>query len=79
MIHLQRALSTLQTSLQTPLRAHLLLQVHDELVFEVHPDDLLPLAALVRHHMANAFPLRVPLKVDLCSGTNWADTSPLSL
>jgi DNA polymerase-1 len=75
MIHLDRALS----QLQTPLRAHLLLQVHDELVFEVHPDDLLPLAALVRHHMATAFPLRVPLKVDLSSGTNWADTSPLSL
>lgn len=60
------------------LRTKLLLQVHDELLFEVHPDDLQALSQLTRSCMENAYPLSVPLKVDLSAGPNWADVSPLA-
>jgi DNA polymerase-1 len=55
------------------LLARMLLQIHDELVFEVAPADRDRLAALVRDRMAGAHPLKVPLKVDLKTGPNWAD------
>jgi len=47
------------------------LQVHDELVFEVPRHDIERAAALVRAAMEGAFPLSVPLKVDVKSGRNW--------
>lgn len=55
------------------LRAHLLLQVHDELVLEVHPDDADALEALVREEMSGAYELKVPLKVDVGRGENWLE------
>lgn len=59
------------------LRARLLLQIHDELVFEAPPDELPRLAALVREEMTTplqkAMRLQVPLKVDLAAGANWLD------
>lgn len=54
------------------LRCQLLLQIHDELLFEVHPDDLETVRQEVRRLMANALPLDVPLKVDTKAGPNWA-------
>ncbi|NMA69222.1 MAG: DNA polymerase I [Desulfitobacterium sp.] len=54
-------------------RAHLLLQVHDELVLEVAPEDLPAVAKVVKEEMETAFPLRVPLKVDCKVGPNWHD------
>ena len=55
------------------LRANLLLQVHDELVLEVHRDDAAALAVLVEEEMSQAFALRVPLKVDVGRGANWLE------
>ncbi len=55
------------------LAAKMLLQIHDELVFEVPPDELDHVAQLVREEMAGVMPLSVPLKVDLKTGDNWAD------
>jgi DNA polymerase-1 len=55
------------------LAARLLLQIHDELVFEVPADGVDSLAALVREEMAAAHPLAVPLKVDVKVGDNWAE------
>ena len=55
------------------LRAHLLLQVHDELVLEVHRDDSAALAQAVEEEMSQAFALRVPLKVDVGRGANWLE------
>ncbi len=55
------------------LPARMLLQIHDELVFEVSPDTVDALAALVREEMAGAQRLLVPLKVDVKVGPNWAD------
>jgi DNA polymerase-1 len=52
--------------------ARMLLQIHDELVFEVPPGEIEPLRALVVEEMGRAYPLIVPLKVDVGIGPNWA-------
>ena len=61
------------------LPARMLLQIHDELIFEVPSDQVEHLAGLVAEEMVAAQPLDVPLKVDLSAGPNWADTEPLAL
>ncbi|HJP71197.1 MAG TPA: DNA polymerase I [Candidatus Limnocylindria bacterium] len=53
------------------LRSRMLLQVHDELVFETDEEELPALAELVRELMEAALPLDVPLLVDLKVGQNW--------
>lgn len=53
------------------LAGRLLLQVHDELVFEVPPEELPELQELVRQNMEHAVELSVPLKVDIKVGPNW--------
>ncbi len=53
--------------------ARMLLQIHDELVFEVPPDELEPVSRLVVEEMSSVMELAVPLKVDLKMGDNWAD------
>jgi DNA polymerase-1 len=59
-------------------KARLLLQIHDELVFEVPPEELPKVGRLVVEEMTNALPLRVPLKVDLAVGPNWLDVEEVS-
>ena len=59
------------------LSASMLLQVHDELVFECPEDELRATAVLVEKVMQGAFELVVPLKTDTKAGTNWADMKPL--
>ena len=58
-------------------RSRMLLQIHDELVFESPPDELPRLRAVVVEEMTKpvekALGLRVPLKVDAASGPNWLD------
>jgi DNA polymerase-1 len=54
------------------LQASMLLQVHDELVFECPASELDALQDLVRCEMENAYPLSVPLKVDIGHGPDWA-------
>ena len=53
------------------LKSRLLLQVHDELVFEVAGDELETLTAVVRDRMGGAAQLRVPLDVQVGTGPNW--------
>lgn len=55
------------------LRSRMLLQVHDELVFEVVPGELDALTHLVRDQMNAAYHLRVPLEVSVGSGRTWED------
>ncbi|HSA24453.1 MAG TPA: DNA polymerase I, partial [Myxococcota bacterium] len=55
------------------LRARMLLQVHDELLFEAPEDELPLLEALVREKMEGAARLSVPLSVDVSVGPNWAE------
>jgi DNA polymerase-1 len=61
-------------------QARMLLQIHDELVFEVPSDELKPVAALVAEEMTGALAsqLQVALKVDLAAGPNWLDTRELT-
>ena len=58
--------------------ARAVLQVHDELVFEVERSRVDELAELVREEMGNAYPLDVPLVVDVRTGDNWDDMTPLA-
>lgn len=55
------------------LQARLLLQIHDELIFEVAPEDAPALEKLVREEMTGVIELAVPLKVDIKTGSNWAE------
>jgi DNA polymerase-1 len=55
------------------LGARLLLQVHDELVLEAPAGEAAAVVALVREAMEGVWPLRVPLRVDVRSGANWAE------
>jgi DNA polymerase-1 len=54
-------------------KSKLLLQVHDELVFEVLEDELDKVTESIRSIMENALPLDVPVKVDVGVGKNWLD------
>ena len=58
---------------ESQLRAMLLLQVHDELVLEVHREDLPAVIDLTREGMEGALELAVPLVVDIHTGGNWAE------
>ena len=55
-------------------QAKLLLQVHDELVFEVAPNESEELQQIIKSTMENAIQLKVPLIVDIQSGQNWMET-----
>ncbi|MBE1492206.1 DNA polymerase I [Plantactinospora soyae] len=65
MLHVDTALR------DSALRSRMLLQVHDELVFEVAPGERPELEALVRREMGGAYPLAVPLEVSVGVGTDW--------
>jgi DNA polymerase I len=57
------------------MRSRMILQVHDELLFEVPPEELDCLREIVRPAMEQVYPLRVPLVVDMKAGSNWRDMS----
>jgi len=59
--------------MQEGLRTQMLLQVHDELLFEVSEKELDRVKKLVQEIMEGVMPLRVPLRVDLGTGANWAE------
>ena len=60
------------------LNSRMILQIHDELVFEVRVEEIAVLAKLAHDEMTTALELKVPLKVDLAAGPNWLDVTPLS-
>lgn len=55
------------------LKSKLILQVHDELILEVHKDEVQRVRDIVRESMENAIKLNVPLVVDINTGYNWFD------
>jgi len=55
------------------LNSAMLLSVHDEIVFEVPPEELASVKVLVKEIMEGIWSLKVPLKVNLASGNNWAE------
>jgi DNA polymerase-1 len=54
-------------------QSKMLLQVHDELVFDVHNSELEKIQPMIKHEMENAFKLDVPLVVDLGMGKDWLE------
>ncbi|MBP8646282.1 MAG: DNA polymerase I [Syntrophobacteraceae bacterium] len=70
MIDLSRAIE------EKGLKTAMLLQVHDELVFEVPMEELEEARELIREKMEKVWELAVPLKVDMGWGTNWAEAHP---
>ena len=54
-------------------RSAMLLQVHDELVFECPPEEVDEVSAMVKHEMESVYRLSVPLVVDVGTGPNWRD------
>ncbi|MBN2554529.1 MAG: DNA polymerase I [Anaerolineales bacterium] len=70
-IHLAKALH------ETPLKARILLQVHDELLLECPQEELAATVKLVREIMRDAYALRVPLKTDAKAGATWAEMTPI--
>ncbi len=72
MVRIDRALE------ESGLDAAMLLQIHDELIFEVRESQLREVAALVREHMEGAMSLAVPLEVTLKTGRNWYDVEPMT-
>lgn len=67
MVRLPRALK------EAGLKARMLLQVHDELVFEVPKEEVEATSVLVKDIMENVATLRVPLAVDVGTGHSWAE------
>jgi DNA polymerase-1 len=55
------------------LKSKMLIQVHDELVLNVHKDEEETVEKLVKETMENAYKLEVPLVVDVNKGTDWYD------
>ena len=54
-------------------KSKMLLQVHDELVFDAHRDEVEIITPIVRMEMENAYKLSVPLVVDINTGNNWLE------
>ncbi|MED5354325.1 MAG: DNA polymerase I [Bacteroidota bacterium] len=54
-------------------KSKMLLQVHDELVFDVFKPELNDIISLVKEEMENAFSLKVPLDIDMNYGKNWLE------
>jgi DNA polymerase-1 len=67
MIHIRENLHNLK------LNARMILQVHDELLFEVPEPELKTVRDIVRNNMENVVMLSVPVKVDIGYGKNWAE------
>jgi DNA polymerase I len=54
-------------------KSKMLLQVHDELVFDVHNTELESIQQMIKHEMENAFKMDVPLEVEMGIGKNWLE------
>jgi DNA polymerase-1 len=60
------------------LKAKMILQIHDELVFDLPIGELNKLSLLVKEEMENVMKLGVPIKVDIKKGANWLEMSAFS-
>jgi DNA polymerase-1 len=69
MLNVERAINTKK------LKSRLLLQVHDELIFEVSKGEGLVLTDLVRQAMGSAYPLKAPLEVSVGIGKSWNEAA----
>lgn len=71
---IKKAMLTIDEALtREKLRSFMVLQIHDELIFEAPDEELDTLRPLVKHAMEEVFSLEVPLLVNLSVGKNWAE------
>lgn len=71
---IKKAMLNIDTALKAQnLKSTMILQVHDELIFEVPTDEISKMEELVRQEMEHAVELIVPLKVDMGTAENWYD------
>lgn len=59
-------------------KSRMILQVHDELVFEVPEKEVKKVAKFISEAMCSVMELRAPIEAEVGSGDNWGETSPLS-
>ena len=52
-------------------KSKMLVQVHDELVFEIHKSEMKEMKEIIQNEMENAYDITIPLKVDMGTGLNW--------
>ena len=62
-----------KTLIEEDLKSKMILQIHDELIFEMHPSEESRLKSIVENCMINASTLEVPLVVDMGIGNNWLE------
>lgn len=62
-----------QKMMENRLKSKMLLQIHDELIFEVASEEKEGVEELVRKIMENIYPMSVPLKVNILLGKNWGE------
>ena len=67
MVKIDKALNS------STLSAKMIMQVHDELVFDVHKDEVKALKPIVKKCMEEAVELSVPLVVDISTGADWLE------
>ncbi|WP_297868726.1 DNA polymerase I [uncultured Flavobacterium sp.] len=72
MINIHKKLSERDANGMT-WKSKMLLQVHDELVFDVHNSELEKIQPMIKHEMENAFKMAVPLDVEIGLGKNWLE------
>lgn len=72
MINIHRKLTSVNPD-GSGWKSKMLLQVHDELVFDVHNSELERIQPLIKHEMENAFIMDVPLEVEIGMGKNWLE------
>jgi len=73
---IKQAMLNVDTAMvEAKLQSRMLLQVHDELIFEVAKGELEELTALVRKEMGGAYPLKAPLDVNVGVGKSWDEAA----
>lgn len=66
-------ISIYNTFLEKNLKSRMILQVHDELVFDVFKDELKIVKEIVHEKMVNALDIKVPVEIDMNVGSNWLE------
>ncbi len=66
------AMIKIHNELKTGYKTKMILQVHDELLFEVYKNELDPVTDMIKNFMENAWKLNVPINVDIGLGSNWS-------
>ncbi|MCX5885676.1 MAG: DNA polymerase I [Proteobacteria bacterium] len=71
---IKSAMITIQKRIEEQgMKTNMVIQIHDELVFEVPEEELQEAEDLVRHEMEGVIDISVPLKIDISSGKNWSE------